>query len=132
MANQLQLLSLGVILGTSLLLSGCSQSDKNTSASGGKQASKAPDEFGLGCFPNVTHAQAVLGVARGDFQKALGPDIKLKTATFNAGPSVIEAVFAGHLDIAYVGPSPIINGFVQSKGEEIRVIAGSGANGVLV
>ena len=86
----------------------------------------------LGYFPNVTHAQAVIGVQRGDFQKAIGPDVKLETSTYNAGPSVIEAVFAGHLDIAYVGPSPIINGFIQSKGEEVRVIAGAAFNGVLI
>ncbi|MGI8908552.1 MAG: ABC transporter substrate-binding protein [Candidatus Sumerlaeaceae bacterium] len=86
----------------------------------------------LGYFPNVTHAQAVIGVARGDFQKALGPDVKLETSVYNAGPSVIEAVYAGHLDIAYVGPSPIINGFIQSKGEEVRVIAGAAINGVLI
>src|SRR5690606_19247928 len=86
----------------------------------------------LGYFPNVTHAQALIGVARGDFQKALGSDVKLESQTMNAGPSVIEAVFAGHLDIAYVGPSPALNGFFQSKGEEVRVIAGSATNGVLV
>lgn len=90
------------------------------------------NEVRLGYFPNITHAQALIGVARGDFKKALGTDADLKTMTFNAGPSVIEAIFAGHLDIAYVGPSPTLNGFMQSKGEEIRVIAGAAENGVLV
>ncbi|MEI7635240.1 MAG: ABC transporter substrate-binding protein [bacterium] len=92
----------------------------------------SPQVVRLGYFPNVTHAQAVIGVQRGDFQAALGTEVKLETSTYNAGPSVIEAIFAGHLDMAYVGPSPTINGFIQSKGEEIRVVAGSAANGVLV
>lgn len=95
-------------------------------------ASAAEKSVRLGYFPNVTHAQALIGVQRGDFRKALGDGIKLETSTYNAGPSVIEALFAGHLDIAYIGPSPTINGFVQSRGKEVRVIAGSAANGVLV
>lgn len=97
-----------------------------------KGQKSGPAEVNLGYFPNVTHAQAVVGVARGDFQKALGDGVKLKPSTYNAGPSVIEAVFAGHLDIAYVGPSPILNGYIQSKGEEVRVVAGAAENGVLV
>ncbi|MBX7245747.1 MAG: ABC transporter substrate-binding protein [Candidatus Sumerlaeaceae bacterium] len=86
----------------------------------------------LGYFPNITHAQAVVGVGRGDFQKALGPDVKLDTLTVNAGPSITEAIFAGRLDLAYVGPSPTISGFQASKGEEIRVVSGAALNGVLV
>jgi len=38
---------------------------------------------------------------------------------------VIEALFAGALDLAYVGPNPAIAGYVRSKGEALRVIAGA-------
>ncbi len=86
----------------------------------------------IGYFPNVTHAQALVGVARGDFKQALGQNVDVSFQTYNAGPSVIEAMFAGHLDIAYVGPSPTINGFLRSKGREVRVIAGAASNGVLI
>jgi NitT/TauT family transport system substrate-binding protein len=85
----------------------------------------------LAYMPNVTHAQAVIGAARGDFQKALG-ERKLETYTFNAGPTIVEGIYAGHVDIGYVGPSPALNGFLNSKGDEIRVISGSASNGVLV
>lgn len=105
-----------------LFIAGCSKDNDGGS----------PKTVRLGYFPNVTHAQALIGVSRGDFQKSLGPDIKLESQTLNAGPSVIEALFAGHLDIAYIGPSPTLNGFLQSKGEEVRVVAGSATNGVLV
>lgn len=91
-----------------------------------------PVALRVGYFPNITHAQPLIGIQRDDFQKSIGPDVKLIAQTFNAGPAVIEAVYAGHLDIAYVGPSPILNGFLQSKGEEVRVIAGSATNGVTV
>ena len=52
----------------------------------------------LGYFPNISHAQALLGVGSGDFAKALAPN-KLVTRTFNAGPSLIESLFAGEIDI---------------------------------
>ena len=85
----------------------------------------------VGYFPNVTHAQAVLGVASGEFQQAIGAS-KLSTKTFNAGPSLIEALFANEIDIGYIGPSPVLNGYSKSKGRGLRVVAGGAANGVLI
>jgi NitT/TauT family transport system substrate-binding protein len=84
----------------------------------------------IGYFPNINHAQAVIGLGRGDFQKALG-DIDVKTQIFNAGPSVIEALFANQIDISYVGPNPAINGYVTSRGEALRVIAGAASGGAV-
>jgi len=83
----------------------------------------------VGYFPNVTHSQALVGKARGDFEKALGPNSHVEWKTFNAGPSVIEALFAGALDLAYVGPNPAINGYVRSRGDALRVIAGATSGG---
>ena len=83
---------------------------------------KTVTETRLAYFPNVTHSQALIGVARGDFGK-------IRPLVFNAGPSVIEALFAGQVDIAYVGPNPAINGYVQSHGEALRIIAGATSGG---
>lgn len=80
-------------------------------------------------FPNLTHSQALIGLARGDFAEALGPEVKIDAKAFNAGPSVIEAMFAGEIDLAYIGPNPAINGYVQSGGEALRVIAGATSGG---
>ncbi|MFN3466642.1 MAG: ABC transporter substrate-binding protein [Candidatus Brocadiales bacterium] len=85
----------------------------------------------VGFFPNVTHAQPLVGLARGNFQKYLGEDVEIKTKLFNAGPSVIEAIFAGDIDLAYVGPSPTINGFLRSNGESLRIVAGAAGGGVV-
>ena len=92
-------------------------------------ASKGPVTLRAGYFPNITHSQALIGVARGDFQNALGPNVTLDVKIFNAGPSVIEAMFAGQLDLSYIGPNPAINGYVQSKGQALRVIAGATSGG---
>ncbi|HEU5226454.1 MAG TPA: ABC transporter substrate-binding protein [Ktedonobacteraceae bacterium] len=85
----------------------------------------------LGYFPNLTHAVALVGVARGTFKQALGPNVTLDTKTFNAGPALIEALFAGDIDIGYVGPNPAINGYVKSKGQALRIIAGASSGGAL-
>jgi NitT/TauT family transport system substrate-binding protein len=88
-----------------------------------------PQTIRVGFFPNITHSQALLGLARGDFQQALGPNVTIKTTVFNAGPSAIEALFAGQLDLTYIGPNPAINGYVQSKGEALRIVAGATSAG---
>ncbi|MBA2681479.1 MAG: ABC transporter substrate-binding protein [Ktedonobacteraceae bacterium] len=85
----------------------------------------------LGYFPNVTHAVALVGVSRGTFGKALGSNVTLSTKTFNAGPSLIEALFAHSIDIGYVGPNPAINGYIKSHGTALRIIAGAASGGAL-
>jgi len=112
---------------TLVFAAGCGSTSTGTAAKSGEP----PKVVRLGYFANVTHAQALIGVAHGDFQQALGP-VKLETKTFNAGPSVIEAIFAGELDIAYIGPSPAVNGFIKSGGEQIRIVSGACANGVAI
>ena len=91
-------------------------------------APRAADEVRLGYFPNLTHAPAIVAVDKALFTTALGGK-KLTTATFNAGPAAIEAVFSGALDVTYIGPNPAINGFVKSKGQAVRVIAGATSGG---
>ncbi len=87
--------------------------------------------FRLGYFPNITHAQAVIGVGNGDFQKALGDDVELKTLTFNAGPSATEALIANQIDATYIGPNPTVNGYVVSEGKSVRVISGVASGGAV-
>jgi NitT/TauT family transport system substrate-binding protein len=110
--------ALGALL---LFLPGCGS--PATTTQGGETVLR------VGYFPNVTHAQALIGLARGDFAAALGPQVRIEAIQFNAGPSVIEALFAGEIDLAYIGPNPAINGFVQSEGEALRIVAGATSGG---
>lgn len=89
----------------------------------------SPVTIRVGHFPNVTHAQAMIGEANGWFAKALGADAKIDWKIFNAGPAEIEALFAGEIDLGYIGPSPAINGYVKSKGKLPIVIAGAADGG---
>jgi NitT/TauT family transport system substrate-binding protein len=83
----------------------------------------------LGYFPNLTHAPAILGLAGNIFERELGSNVELETRTFAAGPAATEALFAGAIDVTYIGPNPAINAFQKSGGEAVRVIAGSTSGG---
>jgi len=83
----------------------------------------------LAFFPNVTHAVALVGTGSGAFTKALGPDVVLEERVFTAGPAEIEALFAGEVDIGYIGPGPALNGYLKSRGKALRIIAGASSGG---
>src|SRR5437667_12506467 len=93
------------------ILVGCCARSSNTNPTG-------PFTLRLGYFPTLTHAVALVGVARGTFKDALGPNVHLATKTFNAGPALIEALFASDIDIGYIGPNPAIHGYIKSNGAE--------------
>lgn len=86
----------------------------------------------LGYFPNVTHAPAIVGVGQDIFGDALGPAVRLETATFNAGPTAVEAILTGAIDATYIGPNPAINAFAASNGEAVRIVAGSTSGGAFL
>jgi NitT/TauT family transport system substrate-binding protein len=84
----------------------------------------------FGHFPNITHAQGVIAHAltrqgKGWFEQRLGPNVEIQWFTYNAGPSAMEAIFAGSLDATYVGQGPALNAHFKSNGDEIRVLAGA-------
>ena len=88
----------------------------------------------VGYFPNITHAQGIIGSettreGRGWFEQRLGPDVTIQWFAYNAGPSAMEAIFAGSIDLTYVGPSPALNAYIRSEGDEIRVLAGAAEGG---
>jgi len=83
----------------------------------------------VGAFPNITHSQAMVGKASGWFEKRMGPKVTIDWKSFNAGPSAIEALFAGAIDMTYIGPNPAISGYVRSNGEALRIVAGATSGG---
>ena len=102
--------------------------------SGCKDSGKKANVVRFGHFPNITHAQGVIAHAlsrqgKGWFEERLGPNVEIQWFTYNAGPSAMEAMFAGSLDVTYVGPSPALNAHFKSLGEEIRIISGAATGG---
>jgi NitT/TauT family transport system substrate-binding protein len=117
------------VIATSVpLLSGAQVGKTDSAHSQQQQESKV---VRIGYFPNINHAQAVIGLGRGDFQKALGSNVEVKTQVFNAGPSAIEALFAKQVDITYIGPNPAINGYVKSDGQGLRIVSGAASGGAV-
>ena len=84
-------------------------------------------EVRIAYFPNITHAQGLVMKGEGMLEEKLD-GINVKWIPFNAGPSEIEALFAGEVDIGYIGPVPAVNGYVQSGGD-VRIIAGASNGG---
>jgi len=91
-----------------------------------------PVTLHLGFFANVTHAEPLVGLNNGIFAQELGSDVTIDQKTFNAGPDEITALFAGDLDAAYIGPNPAVNGYVQSDGDDVRIISGAASGGALL
>jgi NitT/TauT family transport system substrate-binding protein len=96
-----------------------------------RESARGPDDaLRLGFFPNITHAQALVGNAEGTFASEPGVG-KLEVKQFNAGPAAMEALVAGSLDVSYVGTGPSINTFLKA-GRELRVIAGAVNGGAVL
>nr|WP_190077792.1 aliphatic sulfonate ABC transporter substrate-binding protein [Streptomyces daghestanicus] len=103
--------------------------DGTVKAVAGAPRTDGLDEIRIGYFGNVTHATALVGNREGFFQKALG-GTQAKYAVFDAGPSEIEALNSGSLDIGWIGPSPAVNGYVKSGGKNLRIVGGATSGGV--
>lgn len=94
----------------------------------GRKAPAADGALRFGHFPNISHLQGLVAhqlsrQGKGWFEERLG--VEVEWFTYNAGPSVAEAIFARSLDVSYVGPSPVLNAYAKSRGKEMRILAGA-------
>jgi len=80
-------------------------------------------------FPNISHAVPIIGMEKGTFQDQIGNNTVIESMLFDAGPQVIESIFAGSIDIAYVGPGPAINGFLKSENHNVKILSGAASGG---
>ncbi len=94
-------------------------------------SSPRQSQIRIGYFPNLTHAQALVGKADGTFQRSFGKSHQVKWMQFNAGFSEVEALLAGDLDIGYIGPGPAIGGFLKSQGG-LQIVAGAVDGGAIL
>lgn len=100
----------------------------------GMSPAMAEEAIRVGHFPNITHVQGLVAhhlsrTGHGWFEERLGKDVKIEWYSYNAGPSAIEAILAGTIDMTYVGPNPALNAYSKSGGDEIRILAGAAAGG---
>ena len=114
------IISIFLVVMLTVLLAGCSPHKKDEG-----------NVIRVAFFPNITHSQALVGKSEGWLQKNLGNDYKIEWKMFNAGPSEVEALFAGEVDIGYIGPVPALNGYVKSGGD-VSIIAGATQAGAIL
>jgi NitT/TauT family transport system substrate-binding protein len=109
-----------VFLSVLLLAAGCT---------GRRDPDKGPGPrpVRIGYLPNLAHAVALLGLDEGRFQRALGPGARVEAKEFVAGTEMVTAIAAGELDLAYMGPGPVIK--ASTQGVRIRLLAGAAAGG---
>lgn len=85
------------------------------------------NKVNIACFANITHSQALYSMSVGDIIGGEEPGWYL----FNAGPSEMEAIRSGAIDVGYIGPVPAITGYVNTNGG-IKIIAASANAGSML
>ena len=84
----------------------------------------------VGFFANVTHGSALIAQQKRFFEKFLAPQgTKIEYTLFNAGPSVIEAMKGGSIDVSFIGPNPAVSGYVSTRGALLKVVSGATVGG---
>ena len=105
------------LLATVAALAACSQ-----------PAALQPDVLRVGYLPNVTQEVALVAARRGSFDRALAP-LHVEWKAFGAGPEAVQALLAGAVDAAYVGPGPAQTAYLRSNGEALAILAGATSGG---
>lgn len=105
-----------MILAIALLpgLSGC--------GNGGDKSGKTAVRIAY--FPNITHSQALVMKAQGTLETKWADTCNVSWTSFNAGPAETEAIFAGEIDLGYIGPVPALSANSKSRGE-VKIISNS-------
>lgn len=95
-----------------------------TMSSCGKNEEKEMKKIRIGYFPNITHAQALVMKNQEKLEKKFENQLEVSWHAFQAGPAEVEAIFAGEIDLGYIGPVPALSANVKSNGE-IKIISNS-------
>ena len=75
-------------------------------------------------FPNITHSQALVMKNQKTLENKWGDSCEVTWTSFNAGPAEMEAIFAGEIDLGYIGPVPALSANAKSNGE-VKIISNS-------
>ena len=107
-----------------LAVAGCGGSSTNT-GSETAASGEALKSVTIGYLPNIVMPQPLVGLQDGLYEKNV-PNVKFSGKDYPAGPSVVEALRSGVVDIAYTGPYPPLKGFAKDNDIVLLSAAGSG------
>ncbi len=89
-----------------------------------KKESDGKTNVRIAYFPNITHNQALVMKNQGTLEEKWKDKCNVSWTSFNAGPAEMEAIFAGEIDLGYIGPVPALSANVKSNGE-VKIISNS-------
>jgi NitT/TauT family transport system substrate-binding protein len=99
-----------------------------------ENANTKSDILNIAYFPNLNHAPAIIQQENKTFgikfDESNLRNITISRNIFNSGISLLEALYSGKIDIAYVNPSTIIDSFILLGNQDFRIISGLSSDGV--
>lgn len=112
------LLTLGMLFS----LSACGNSAKDSGSGSSKDSKTEKTDVRIAYFPNITHTQALVMKNQGKLEERWKDTCNVSWTSFNAGPAEMEAIFAGEIDLGYIGPVPALSANVKSNGD-VKIIS---------
>jgi len=103
------LLTATLLVASSFIFASCGDSES------GDRAERT--KVRIAYFPNITHTQALIMKNQKTLEEKWKDTCDVSWTSFNAGPAEVEALFAGEIDLGYIGPVPALSANVKSNGE---------------
>lgn len=121
MKNIIKKIVTGILLaGICVSAAACGGKESAGQEGGGTKAEKT--DVRVAYFPNITHTQALVMKNRKTLEEKWGDSCNVTWTSFNAGPAEMEAIFAGEIDLGYIGPVPALSANVKSNGD-VKIIS---------
>lgn len=111
--NKKLITTLLLTMGMLLSLTACGSNKSNTNEK---------TDVRIAYFPNITHTQALVMKNQKTLEKRWKDTCNVSWTSFNAGPAEMEAIFAGEIDLGYIGPVPALSANVKSNGD-VKIIS---------
>lgn len=113
---------LAVGMAVSLMACGDAKEGGNSGNSTSDGGTKDAVDVRVAYFPNITHTQALVMKNKKALEEKWGDSCNVSWTSFNAGPAEMEAIFAGEIDLGYIGPVPALSANVKSNGD-VKIIS---------
>lgn len=133
--NKKWLTALVLAAAMAVSLTGCGGSSGGTSggssSGGGSSQTTEKTDVHIAYFPNITHTQALVMKNQKTLETKWADTCNVNWVSFNAGPAEVEAIFAGEIDLGYIGPVPAISANVKSNGD-VKIISNATDAGAIL
>lgn len=103
-----------------------------TACGSGKDSKNEKTDVRIAYFPNITHTQALVMKNQKTLEERWKDTCNVSWTSFNAGPAEMEAIFAGEIDLGYIGPVPALSANVKSDGDVKIISNATNAGAVLL